>query len=99
MRRGLPVHDDRVGARAREVLDPPLRALDHQVHVEDAVAAVHEVPERVNDQGADRDRGHEVAVHHVHVDHARAGVHHGLHLLAEAGEVGREDRRRYAYVL
>jgi hypothetical protein len=30
---------------------------------------------------------------------ARAGVHHGLDLLTEASEVGREDRRRYANVL
>ena len=40
--------------------------------------------------------GHEVAVHHVDVDRARAGLQHRGDLLAEAGEVGREDRRRDA---
>ena len=43
--------------------------------------------------GADRDRRDEVAVHHVDVDHARAGLHHGADLLAEARVVGRQDRR------
>ena len=94
--RRLPVHDQRVGAGGGELLDAPLGALDHQVHVEHAPALVDVVAQRVDDQGADRDRRHEVAVHHVHVDHARAGVHHQLDLLAEAGEVGGEDRGRDA---
>ena len=99
VRRGLPVHDQRVRAGGRELLDAPLGPLDHQVHVEHAAAVVHEVAQRVHDQRPDRDRRHEVAVHHVHVDHARARVHHLLDLLAEAGEVGGEDRRGYADVL
>ena len=40
--------------------------------------------------------GHEVAVHDVDVDRARAGVEHVADLLAEAREVGGEDRRRDA---
>ena len=47
-----------------------------------------------SDQRPDRDRRDEVAVHHVEVDHPRAGVHHLVDLGAEPGEVGREDRRR-----
>ena len=100
VRRGLPVDGDRVGARPpRSPSIAPLRALDHEVHVEHAAALVHQVAERVDDQRADRDRRHEVAVHHVHVDDARAGVHDRLDLLAEAREVGRQDRGRDADVL
>ena len=40
VRRGLPVHDDRVGTGGGEVLDAPFRALDHQVHVEHAARFV-----------------------------------------------------------
>ena len=47
-------------------------------------------------QRAHRDRRDEVAVHHVDVDHRRAGVEHLLDLRAEAREVGRQDRRRDA---
>ena len=35
-----------------------------------------------------------MAVHDVDVDHPRAGREHLVHLLAEAGEVRRQDRRR-----
>ena len=80
--------DQRVGSGGGELVDPPLRALDHQVHVEHAAALVHEIAQRLHDQVTDRDRRHEVAVHHVDVDDARAGVHHLLDLLAEPGEVG-----------
>ena len=48
--------------------------------------------DRLDDERAHRDRRDEVAVHHVDVDHARAGVEHGVDLLAEAAEVGGEDR-------
>ena len=43
--------------------------------------------------GSEGDRRHEVAVHDVDVDHPRPGVEHLLDLRAEAGEVGRQDRR------
>ena len=99
VRRGLPVHDQRVRTGGREVLDAPLGALDHEVHVEHALAIVYKVAESVDDQRSDRDRRHEVAVHHVHVDHAGAGVHHLLDLRAEAGEVGGEDRGGHPDVL
>ncbi len=99
VRRGLPVHDQRVGSRGGELVDAPLRALDHEVNVEDSAAVVDEVSEGIDDQRSDRDRRHEVAVHHVHVDHASAGIHHLLDLLAEAGEVGGQDRGGHPDVL
>jgi hypothetical protein len=69
------------------------------VHVEHAAAAVDEVAQRVDDQRSYRDGRHEVAVHHVHVDHAGAGVHDLLHLLAQPGEVGGQDRGGHTDVL
>ena len=99
VRRGLPVHDQSVRAGCRELVDAPLRALDHEVHVENALARVDQIPERVDDQRSDRYGRDEVAVHHVHVDHAGAGVHHLLDLRAEAGEVGGENRGCHPDVL
>jgi hypothetical protein len=99
VRRGLPVHDQGVGAHSGELLDAALGALDHEVHVEHAAAVVDELAQGVHDQRPDRDRRHEVAVHHVHVDHARARVHHLLHLPAEASEVGGQDRGGHTDVL
>ena len=61
-----------------------------------APAVVDLLGERVDDERAHADRRHEVAVHDVDVDRARAGVEHGGDLLAEAGEVGGQDRRRDA---
>src|SRR4029450_9165240 len=44
--------------------------------------------------GPDRDVAHEVAVHDIHMDPVAAGAVDRLHLLAQLGEIGREDRRR-----
>ena len=73
-----------------------LRALDHQVDVQVAARVVHLIGERLDDRRAHAERRHEVAVHHVDVDRARAGGEHGADLLAQPGEVRREDRRRDA---
>ncbi len=72
-----------------EVRDLELGALDHEMHVEQDVEAA---------QGLDHGRAHaqrrdEVAVHHVDVDHRRAGVDDLAHQLPEATEVGGEDAR------
>src|SRR5262249_46664393 len=82
-----------------ERLDLVLRAVDHQVHVEPAAGAVHVVAQRLDHLRTHRDRRNEVPVHHVAMDHARARVHHGLHLLPHPRPVGREYRRRYATAL
>jgi hypothetical protein len=41
----------------------------------------------------ERQVGHELAVHDVPLDEVDTGLLEGLDLLAETGEVGREDRR------
>ena len=68
--------------------------LDHQVDVDRAAGVVHLVGDRPRDERPDGDRRHEVAVHDVDVDHPGPGRHHLGDLVAEPGEVGREDRGR-----
>ena len=47
--------------------------------------------ERLHHGRADREVGHEMAVHHVDVDPVGAGFVDRAHFLAELGEVGGED--------
>ncbi len=92
VRRRLHVDGDVVRAGFGEVGDLALRALDHQVHVDERSGDVDLVGERLDDDRTHRDRRDEVAVHDVDVDDGRPGVEHGLDLLAEAREVRGEDR-------
>ena len=92
VRRGLGVERDVVGARPWRTRDLALGALDHQVHVDQRAGGVDAVGERGDDERPHRDRRHEVAVHDVDVDDARAGVEHLADLVPEAGEVGGQDR-------
>ena len=58
-----------------------------------AAGGVDLLGDRLDGVGPEGDRRHEVAVHHVDVDHARARGEHLLDLRAEPAEVGCEDRR------
>ena len=62
---------------------------DHQMHVEDLFGVR---PERLHHVRADGDVGHEMPVHDIDMDPVGAGRIDGAHLLAEPGEIGREDR-------
>ena len=73
-----------------------LGALHHQVDVQPAARPADLVAQRLYDQRTDRDRRDEVAVHHVDVDDAGTRLHDGGDLIAQACEVGREDRRENA---
>ena len=61
-----------------------------------AAGRVDLLGQRDDDRRAHRERRDEAAVHDVDVDRPRAGVQDRADLLAEAGEVGGEDRRRDA---
>ena len=76
-----------------------LGPLDHQVHVHGAAAVVDLVSDRRHDLGPEGDDRHEMAVHHVDVEGARAGIEHLDGLAAEGAEVGREDGRLHVRVL
>jgi hypothetical protein len=99
VRRGLGVHRHRVGSGLHEVSDVALGPVDHQMHVEHRANLARLPRDPVENQRADRDRRHEVAIHHVHVDHARPRGEHLADLLAQAPEVRRQDRGRDAHAV
>ena len=96
VRRRLDVDRDPVGAGLRERRHVALRTLDHQMDVHVGARVMHLAGERLDHLRAHAERGHEVAVHDVDVDRPRAGCEHGADLIAEAREVGRQDRGRDA---
>ena len=87
---GLGVDGDDVGAGGDEGLEEGVGGRDHQVDVERGPRAGAERRDHV---GAEGDVGDEMAVHHVDLHPVGAGGLDRGHLLAEAGEVGREDGR------
>ncbi len=89
---GLGVEADPVGAGIGEHAHQVVHGPHHQVHVDDGVDAA--LAQRLAHQRAHRQVGHVVVVHDVEVDDVGAGLEHRLDFLAEAGEVGGQDRRR-----
>ena len=73
----LGVEGDRVGARLDELARPGARdARSSDARRASPPASWTVLCERRDDQRAERDRRHEMAVHHVHVDHPRARLQH-----------------------
>ena len=85
------VHGEPVGARPRRTLRGSDRVRDHEVRLQRQPG---DPPECADHERSDRDVGDEVPVHHVDVDPVGARRFHLGDLLAEAREVGGEDRRR-----
>ena len=88
---GLGVHGDDVGAGLGVLREVGLRRIDHQVHVERLRGVL---ADGADHRRAERQIGDEVAVHHVDMHEVATGFVDGAHLLAQSGEVGREDRWR-----
>jgi hypothetical protein len=87
----LGVHDDRVAARLRVVDEIPLRLDNHEVHFyRQPSGASHGLDHR----RAECEVGDKPAIHHVTMDHVGAGGFGFGNLLAEPGEISREDGRR-----
>ena len=91
MRPRLGMDGDDVGARLGEIGDVGIDRRDHQMHVEGKRAVG---PQRPHDDRADGQVGDEMPVHHIDMDVVGAGFRHGAHVLAQPGEVGRENRGR-----
>ena len=83
LRRGFEVHRDVVRPGARDVAHVALGLLDHQVSVDDAPGVVNSIRDGLNDHRSERDGRDEMAVHHVDMDHPRAGRQHLVHLRAQ----------------
>ena len=66
--------------------------LDHQVAVE---RDIDRLAQRRDHRRPDRDIGHKMAVHHVHVEEGGATSHRRIGILGQAGEISRQYGRRY----
>ena len=97
MRRRLRVERDVRRARVREVADDAVHGRHHEVHVDGRRDAV--LAQGAADHGTDGEVRHVVVVHDVKVHDVRARGQRVDDLLAEAREVGAEDRRRDEEVL
>ena len=88
--RGFLVDDDGVGARVGKSLNKILGRRDHQVGFD---GQARQRPQAADGDGSKSDVGHEAAIHHVHLKAVHTRRLHDLHLLAEAGEIRRKNRR------
>ena len=84
------VDRDRVAARVAESGHEGVGVFDHEVNVE---GQARDRPDRLHDHGTKRKIRHEMAVHHVHVDHIGAGCLHRAYFLFQVEEVCRKDAR------
>ena len=90
MRTRLRMHSDDVRARLGEGLEKGIDRGDHQMDVE-RLGGVW--AQRLHHCRAKGDVGHEMPVHHVDMNPVGTGGIDRAHFLAQAGEVGRKDRR------
>ncbi len=88
----LRVEGDIAGAGLGEIGDNAIHRLDHEMHVDIRANAV--LAQRLAHQRTDGQVRHVVIVHDIEVDHVGAGREHVVHLLAEPGEIGGENRWR-----
>ena len=80
VRAGFRMHGDDVGAGVAEGLDVRIDRRNHQMHVERQLRVR---ADRLHHARADRDVGHEVAVHDIDMDHVGAGLLDRAHFLAQ----------------
>jgi len=93
---GVRVEADVVGPGLRERLGQRVDRLHHQVDVDRHGTALRGHGVRLQgrtDHRPERQVGHVMVVHYVEVDPVGAGGDDALHLVAQAGEVGRENGR------
>jgi len=86
---GLIMDAHPVGSGLCERLHKLIRILNHHVAIE---RQVRRFPQRLHHRRPNRQVGHKMAVHHVHVDHAPASALGGANLLAQTGKIGGKNR-------
>ncbi len=91
MRSRLCMDRNGVGPGRCEIGKIGIGRRDHQVKIERLFGARPDVPDHRRTEG---DVRHEMSVHHIEMDPVGAGSVDRLDLLAEAGEIGGEDRGR-----
>jgi hypothetical protein len=82
---GFGMDGDAVRARLGEGFQIAVRAIDHQMRIDGAVA---DLPDGGDHTRAEADIGHEGAVHHVQVQPVGARGLNGTGLLVEPAEIG-----------
>ena len=87
----LRMDGDVVGAGLGERIEEIVDRRDHEVYVERLLGVG---AKRLHHGRADRQVGHEMAVHHVDVDPVGARFVDRPHVLAKLREVGGQDRGR-----
>ena len=85
---GLGVDGDDIGAGLGEGFEIEIDRLDHEMHVEHLLRAR---PDAFDEARPEGDVRHEMAVHDIDMHPVAARFVDGADLLAEAGEIGRED--------
>ena len=90
----LHVDGDDVRPRPDEVFQVAVGLLNHQVNVQQHAPAAGNGLQGLDNERPNGNVGDEVAVHHVHVQPLHPGVNGLVHLLAQAGEVSRQNGRR-----
>ena len=86
------MHRNPVGAGVGERRNVLVRILDHQMTIE---RNIHRFAQRCNHRRPDRDIGHKVAVHDIHMEQGGATSHRLVGILGQTGEIGRQYGRRY----
>ena len=84
----FPVDEKRIGAGLGKFVEEKIRVRNHQVRFQ---RQARHGPQRLHDRRAHRNVGHEVSVHDIDVDPVGPGLLRLGHLLAQTGEVSRED--------
>ena len=90
-RAGLGLHQQMIGAGLGKSGEIALRLDDHQMNVE---GLCRRAADRLQHDRPDGDVRNETAVHHIDMDPVGAGSVDGADLLAQAREIGRQNRRR-----
>ena len=86
----LHMDGDQVRAGGDELRQIEVRPGNHQVDIEeDVVRLMH----RLDDGRAEGNVFHEMPVHHVQMHPVRAGVDRAADFVADAGKIGRQQRR------
>jgi hypothetical protein len=86
----FPVNQKRIGTSFGKLFQVKVRVRNHQVGFQ---CQPSNWPEGLDDHRANRNVGHEMAIHHVDMNPIGTGLLRVRHLLAQTGKISGENRR------
>ncbi len=86
---GLGVKRHIISARRRKGRDEAIHRLDHQVYVQRGGDPV--ITQGGHQHRAEGQVGHVMVIHHINVDHISTSGENGGHLIAQTGNIGRQN--------